>query len=51
MMQLKGLGAREQLVLFLTGSAGAGKTTAVKLAQKLCFEFCTIIHFDRDWVK
>ena len=26
--------------MFLTGSAGAGKTTAVKLAQQFCFEFC-----------
>ena len=30
---LTALGGREQLVMFLTGPAGAGKTTAVKLAQ------------------
>jgi len=33
------LDAKEQLIMFLTGSAGAGKTTAVKLAQRFCFEF------------
>ena len=33
--QLYALGAKEQLIMFLTGSAGAGKTTAVKLAQLL----------------
>ena len=38
--QLYALGAKEQLIMFLTGSAGAGKTTAVKLAQQFCFEFC-----------
>ena len=37
------LGGREQLVLFLTGPAGAGKTTAVKLAQRFCFEFCNAV--------
>jgi len=26
--------------MFLTGSAGAGKTTVVKLVQQVCFEFC-----------
>ena len=40
MDKLYALGAKEQLMMFLTGSAGAGKTTAVKLAQKFCFEFC-----------
>ena len=38
--QLYALGAKEQLIMFLTGSAGWGKTTAVKLAQQFCFEFC-----------
>ena len=40
---LTALGGREQLVLFLTGPAGAGKTTAVKLAQQFCFEFCNAV--------
>ena len=29
--------------MFLTGSAGAGKTTAIKLAQRFCFEFCRAV--------
>ena len=41
--KLYGLGAKKQLIMFLTGSAGAGKTTAVKLAQKFCFEFCRAV--------
>ena len=52
-MQLRGLGAREQLVMFLTGSAGAGKTTAVKLAQRFCFEFyraVSILWNDRSFL-
>ena len=40
---LTALGGREQLVMFLTGPAGAGKTTAVKLAQRFCFEFCNAV--------
>ena len=48
MLQVEGhlallLGAKEQLIMFLTGSAGAGKTTAVKLAQRFCFEFCRAV--------
>ena len=31
------LGTKEQLLMFLTGPAGAGKTTAVKLEQQFCF--------------
>ena len=30
-----------QLLLFLTGPAGAGKTTAIKAAERFCFEFCS----------
>ena len=41
--KLYALGAKEQLIMFLTGSAGAGKTTAVKLAQRFCFEFCRAV--------
>lgn len=37
--QLKQMGGKEQLIMFLTGPAGAGKTTAVKLAQKFCEKF------------
>ena len=41
--KLYALGAKEQLIMFLTGSAGAGKTTAVKLAQRFCYEFCQAV--------
>ena len=33
-------GGREQLIMFVTGFAGAGKSTAIKVAQRFCFEFC-----------
>jgi hypothetical protein len=38
--ELEARGGMKQLRMFLTGPAGAGKTTAVKLAEKFCFEFC-----------
>lgn len=38
--KLKQRGAREQLIMFVTGLAGAGKSTAIKVAQRFCFEFC-----------
>ena len=38
--KLYALGAKKKRVMFLTGSAGAGKTKAVKLVQRFCFEFC-----------
>jgi len=37
---LKAKGGREQLIMFVTGFAGAGKSTAIKVAQKFCYEFC-----------
>jgi hypothetical protein len=42
-------GGKEQLIMFITGPAGAGKTTAVKLAQNFCEEFCNAcaIPFDQ----
>ena len=36
--QLRALGAKDQLIMFLTGKAGTGKTTASKFAQQFCFE-------------
>jgi len=40
---LKNMGAKEQLIMFITGPAGAGKSTAISIAQKYCFEFCKAI--------
>ena len=37
---LRERGGREQLLMFVTGFAGAGKSTAIKVAQKFCYEFC-----------
>lgn len=38
--ELRERGGREQLLMFVTGFAGAGKSTAIKIAQKFCYEFC-----------
>lgn len=38
--KLKDIGAKEQLLMFVTGPAGAGKSTALEVAQHFCFEFC-----------
>ena len=37
---LKARGGREQLIVFVTGLAGAGKSTAIIVVQCFCFEFC-----------
>ena len=37
---LKARGGREQLIMFVTGLAGAGKSKAINVAQSFCFEFC-----------
>ena len=37
---LQSRGGKEQLRLFLTGPAGAGKTTAIKAAETFCYRFC-----------
>lgn len=36
-------GGMTQLLMFLTGPAGAGKSTAIKVAQRFCFEFCRAV--------
>ena len=41
--KLMAIGGRHQLIMFLTGPAGAGKTTAVKIAEKFCFQFCRAV--------
>ena len=38
--RLKLLGAKEQLLMFISGPAGAGKSTSITVAQRFCFEFC-----------
>ena len=35
--ELKVRGGQDQLIMFLTGPAGAGKSTAMKVALRFCF--------------
>ena len=41
--KLKGRGGQDQLLMFLTGPAGSGKSTAMKIAQQFCYEFCIAV--------
>ncbi len=41
--KLKARGGRDQLLMFLTGPAGSGKSTAMKVAQQFCHEFCIAV--------
>jgi hypothetical protein len=40
---LKARGGQEQMLMFLTGPAGSGKSTAVMVAQHFCYEFCLAV--------
>ena len=39
MDKLQARGGQEQLIMFLTGPAGSGKSTAVRVAEQFCYEF------------
>ncbi len=41
--RLKARGGQDQLLVFLTGPAGSGKSTAVMVAQQFCFGFCMAV--------
>ncbi len=41
--KLEARGDQEQLLLFLTGPAGSGKSTAMRVAGKFCYEFCVAV--------
>ena len=41
--KLKARGGRDQLLMFLTGPAGSGKSTAMRVAQQFCYEFCIAV--------
>jgi hypothetical protein len=41
--KLKARVGRDQLLMFLTGPAGSGKSTAMKSAQQFCYEFCIAV--------
>ena len=32
-----------QLIIFLTGPVGSGKSTAMKVAQQFCYDFCLAV--------
>ena len=38
--ELKARGGRAQLIILLSGPAGAGKSATVKVARRFCFDFC-----------
>jgi hypothetical protein len=40
---LRTRGAREQMLMLLTGPAGSGKSTAVMYARQFCYEFCLAV--------
>ncbi len=37
--RLEARGGQSHLIMFLTGPAGSGKSTAVKVAQQFCYDF------------
>ncbi len=41
--RLEARGGQSQLIIFLTGPAGSGKSTAVKVAQQFCYDFCLTV--------
>ena len=41
--ELKIRGGQDQLLMFLTGPAGAGKSTSVMIARQFCFECCRVM--------
>jgi hypothetical protein len=41
--KLKARGGRDQLLMFLTRPAGSEKSTAIKIAQQFCYEFCIAV--------
>ncbi len=43
MRKLEARGVQEQLLLFLTGPAESGKSTAVRVAKQFCYEFCLAV--------
>jgi hypothetical protein len=38
--KLEARGGQKQLLLFLTGPAGSGKSTTIRVAKQFCYEFC-----------
>jgi hypothetical protein len=41
--RLEARGGQSQLIMFLTGPGGSGKSTAVKVAQQFRYDFCLAV--------
>ena len=41
--RLEARGGQNQLIMFLTGPAGSGKSTAMQVAQQFCYDFCLAV--------
>ncbi len=41
--RLETRGGQNQLIMFLTGPAGSGKSTAMQVAQQCCYDFCLAV--------
>ncbi len=41
--RLEAMGGQSQLIMFFTGPAGSGKSTAVKVAQQFWYAFCLAV--------
>ena len=41
--RLEARGGKSQLIMFLTGPAGSGKSSAVKVAEQFCYDFCLAV--------
>jgi hypothetical protein len=41
--RLNARGGKDQLIMFLTGPAGSGKSTAIMVAQIFCYDFCLAV--------
>ncbi len=41
--RLEARGGQSQLIMLLSGPAGSGKSTAVKVAQQFCYDFCLAV--------
>ena len=45
---LKARGGQDHMLMFLTGPAGSGKSSALMVAQQFCFEFCQSVGIKVD---
>jgi hypothetical protein len=41
--KLQAKGSQEQLIMFLTGPAGSGKSTDARVAEQFCYEFVLLL--------